>query len=84
MFNSVISTPEARFMTIEISNFYLNTPTTRYEYLKLKLSDIPDEIIRLYDLKNKATIDVSVYMEIRKGMYVLPQAGLIENKLLKK
>jgi hypothetical protein len=25
-----------------------------------------------------------VYMEIRKGMYGLPQAGIVTNKLLKK
>jgi hypothetical protein len=36
LFNSVISTPGARFMTMEISNFYLMTPLTRPEYVKLK------------------------------------------------
>ena len=84
MLNSVISTPEARFMTIDISKFYLNTPMTRYDYLKLKLSNIPDKIIKLYNLKEKATTDGSVYMEIRKGVYGLPQAGLITNELLEK
>ena len=49
----------------------------RYEYLKLKLRDIPDEIIKKYNIKDKATPDGSVYLEIRKGMYRLPQAGLI-------
>ena len=79
MINSVISTPDARFMTIDISNFYLNTPMTRYEYLKLKLCNIPYKIIQLYNLHKKATPDGSIYVEIRKGIYGLPQVGLIAN-----
>ena len=43
--NSVVSTPNARYMTINISNFYLNTPMVRPEYLKVKLSDIREEVI---------------------------------------
>ena len=57
---------------------------TQYEYLKLTLCNIPDKIIKLYNLHGKATIDGSVYAEIPKGMYGLPHAGLIANKLLKK
>ena len=32
LFNSVVSTPGARFMTMDISNFYFMTPLTRPEY----------------------------------------------------
>ena len=81
--NSVISTPGARFMTIDITNFYLTTPMTRYEYIKLKLCEVPDEIIKLYNLHEKSTTDGSVYVEIRKGVYSLHQVGIIDNKLLK-
>ena len=42
LLNSVISTPEEKFMTMAIKNFYLNTPVKRYEYLCLKLDDIPE------------------------------------------
>jgi hypothetical protein len=45
LFNSVVLTPGAKFMTIDISNSYLMTPLPRPEYLRLKLSDIPEEII---------------------------------------
>ena len=45
LFNSVVSTKGARFMTADISNFYLNTPLERPEYIRLKLDDIPEEII---------------------------------------
>ena len=71
-------------MTIDISNFYLNTPMKRYKYLLLKLSDIPEEIIQLYNLCNKATKNGRVYAEIRKGMYGLPQDGLLAQELLEK
>ena len=84
LFNSVISTKNARFMTIDIKNFYLNTPMQRYEYIKLKLSDIPTEVIEEYNLRSIATDDEFVYVEIRAGMYGLPQAGLIAQELLEK
>jgi hypothetical protein len=45
LINSVISTPGARFFTMDIKNFYLCTPMTRYEYMRLKLSDMPDDVI---------------------------------------
>ena len=84
LFNSVISTKGAKFMTMDIKNFYLMTPLNRPEYLKLKLSQIPDEIIDEYKLRAKATPDGSVYVEINKGMYGLPQAGVLANELLEK
>jgi hypothetical protein len=62
LFNSVISTKGARFMTMDISNFYLMTPLSRPEYIRVKLSDIPDEIIKEYNLKSKATKDGSIYI----------------------
>ncbi len=33
MLNSVISTPGAQFMSLDVKNFYLNTQMTRYEYV---------------------------------------------------
>ena len=84
LLNSVISTKNAKFMSIDVSSFYLNTPLPRYEYLKLKLSDVPQEVIDEYDLTKKATSDGHVYVEVRKGMYGLPQAGLIAQQLLEK
>ena len=81
---SVVLTPNARYMTIDISNFYLNTPMIRPEYFKVKLTDIPDEVIDEYNLRYIATLDGYMYVEVTKGMYGLPQAGLLANKLLEK
>jgi hypothetical protein len=44
---------------------------------------IPTDIINHYQLSNKVLKDY-VYMEIRKGMYGLPQVGIRANKQLKK
>ncbi len=41
LLNSVISMQGARFMTIDIKDFYLNTLMDQFEYMKLKLSDLP-------------------------------------------
>jgi hypothetical protein len=43
---------------------------------------IPKDIIEGFRLHRNA-VDGYVYMEIRKGMYDLPQAGILANKLLK-
>ena len=48
LFNSVISTHSACFMTMDIANFYLMTPFKRPEYVKIKLRDILEEIIVEY------------------------------------
>jgi hypothetical protein len=55
LFNSIISTKGAHFMTMDISNFYLMTPLHRPEFIQMKLSDIPDEVIKEYKLREKAT-----------------------------
>ena len=70
-------------MTMDLSNFYLMTPLKRPEYVKLKLMDIPEEIIIEYKLREIATPEGSVYIEITKGMYGLPQAELLANEELK-
>jgi len=45
LFNSVISTKDSCFMTMDISNFYLMTPLHRPGFIRMKLSNIPDEVI---------------------------------------
>ena len=71
-------------MTMDISNFYLNTPLKRPEYIRMKLSDVPDEIIQEYKLLDKVEPDGWLYIMIVLGMYGLPHAGLIAQELLEK
>ena len=84
LFNSVISTPGARFMTMDISNFYLMTPLTRPEYIRVRIADMPEEIIKEYNLRDKMNTKGFIFIEVTKGMYGLPQAGLLANELLEK
>jgi hypothetical protein len=41
LINSVISTLGAKFLVIDIKNFYLNTPLGRFEYMVINLSSLP-------------------------------------------
>jgi hypothetical protein len=50
--------------------------------MQQKLSDIPEEIIIEYNLHVIATEDRYIYYEIQKGMYGLPQVGMIAQELL--
>jgi hypothetical protein len=84
MLNSVISTPNAKFMTINIKDFYLMTPMDWYEYFWMKLELFPPDIVEEYKLRNKVDADGNVFCEVRQGMYGLPQAGIIAQDLLTK
>ena len=81
LLNSVISTPGAKFLTLDIKNFYLGTPMEEYEYMKIKYDTIPAEIIKQYNLQTLVH-NGFVYIEVRKGMYGLKQAGVLANKNL--
>jgi hypothetical protein len=50
LINSVISTLGAKFLVIDIHNFYLNTPLGRLEYMVINLSTIPQRTVDKYDL----------------------------------
>jgi hypothetical protein len=66
--NSVISTSGAKFLG-------------RFEYMVISLSSLPQETIEKYDLLELSQ-DGKVYIEIQKGMYGFPQAGLFAKELL--
>jgi hypothetical protein len=83
LINSTLSTDQAEMMMMDIKNYYLGTPLPRYEYMRLPMEIIPDEIIKKYNLTANV-VDGWVYLEIRKGMYGLKQAGLLANQLLQK
>ena len=83
LFNSVISTPKARFVTFDLKNFYLETPLPKPRYMRMKLELIPQEIIDKYNLRELAH-NGWVYIRIIRGMYGLPESGILANQLLKK
>jgi hypothetical protein len=74
LLNSVLSRKGACFSTIDLKNFYLDTPMPDPEYVRIKITDIPAEFIEEYKL---------AYFEICRGCYGLPQAGILANDLLR-
>ena len=74
LFNSVISTDNARFMGIDISDFYLNSTMPEPEWMWAPAALIPDEVMEAYDLHDKVK-NGRVLVRIDGGMYGLPQAG---------
>ena len=37
LLNSVVSTNGAKFVTLDIKNFYIKSPMERFEYIRLKM-----------------------------------------------
>ena len=48
LLTSVVSAEGAKFFTLDIKNFYLNTPMDRFEYMRLNIEDIPENVIEKY------------------------------------
>ena len=79
--NSSLSTPGAKWLGIDVKNYYLGTPMDNYEYMFITINQIPPEIVdhyNLHDIAHKGKVN----MEICCGMYGLPQAGILAEKQL--
>jgi hypothetical protein len=50
--------------------------------MHLQLADMPEDVIAHYNLNKISTPEGNIYCEIQKGMYGLPQAGVIAQQLL--
>jgi hypothetical protein len=82
--NSVLSTPKARMMTMDLKDFFLMTAKMDkkdFAYMRMALNLFPPDIIEKYNLHTIAK-DGFVYIEVSKGMYGLPQAGRLANEQL--
>ncbi len=55
----------------------------RFKYMQIPIKLFPKSCIDGYILQHKSK-DGFVYLDIRNGMYGLPQTGILANKLLKK
>ena len=52
LIKSTVSSPLAKLMTLDIINFYYNTPMEWYDYMKMSLDMIPKEIIVQYQIRS--------------------------------
>ncbi len=64
MSNRVILTRGEKCVIVDIEDFYLNTPMKRYEYMRIKITDIPLEIIEEYKIHEIVTDDGYIYCKI--------------------
>ncbi len=83
MWNSVLITKDARYMCLDIKNFYLSALLDRYKYIKMSLELFPEWIRTQYNL-DKLALNGFIYLEMRCAVWGLPQAHILENKLLRK
>ena len=56
---------------------------SRFEYIHIKLSDIRQEIILQYQWHDIAQ-NRYMYVELQKGIFILPQASILAHELLVK
>jgi len=75
LWNSVLSTDGARYMCLDIKNFYLTAALDYYEYMKIPLALFPEWIKKQYNLDTQF-----VFLEIRRAVWGLPQAGILANQ----
>ena len=80
LLDSIISTKNGKSMTVDIKNYYLNTPMNQEEFILINMADIPDKIVAQYQLHNY--VHNGKKFKVTKGMYGLPQAGKLENDRL--
>ena len=73
MLNSVISRKGVRFECIDFKNNYLDTPMEDPKYIRIKITDIPEEFILEYGVVGMEDINEGVYFEIHRGCYGLPR-----------
>merc|ERR1712177_62617 len=74
--NSVLSTPGAKYCTGGISNMYLMSLLPEAEYVRFCYDLIPPRIIEYYNL-DPLTVDGYVYARINRAWYGLKQGGKI-------
>ena len=50
--------------------------------MRIKVKDLPPEFVELYNLTHIADKNRAIYIKVLKGMYGLPQAGILASQLL--
>ena len=81
--NSFISTEDTRYMCLDLSLFYLLAALEYYKYMKIPLALFTTWIIEQYNLNNHINNGM-VYIEMRRAVWGLLQAGILANKKLRR
>jgi hypothetical protein len=76
LWNSVVSTPGAKFMTMDITDFYLGTTLTRKAYMWIRRDQLSEASIDMLNVRDsKWWSNNKILFEISKGIYGLEEAG---------
>ena len=81
--NSTLSTRGAKFIAIDIGNFYIQNNLEYFQYIRFAMDRIPQETIDAYNLEEILHTNGYCYAKIHKAMYGLREAGYILNVELK-
>lgn len=88
LLNKVVSNDAYSLCTTDIKDFYLGTPMERKEYMFITREQLPDDIIAKYNLTehlhHRHGFGEGILVRIDKGIYGLPQAGLLAHNRLNK
>jgi hypothetical protein len=79
--DSVISTPLARYICLDIKNFYLTAASENFEYNQMPLSLFPAWIIEQYNMEKHA-LNGYIHLKMQQAVWGLPQVGILANKCL--
>jgi hypothetical protein len=61
--NSIVSTKGARYSTIDLKDFYLNTPMVCPEFMRMKLAELPKDFAGIYKLHD--LVDANGFVSIK-------------------
>ncbi len=83
LLNSIISTPNAKFMTMGIKDFYLNTLMARYEYMQLRIADMPEDVIAHTNSLTLPLTMATSTVRSRRGCTAYHRPGSLPSNYLK-
>ena len=76
LLNAIVSDDDSNHVTMDISDFYLESVLTRPEYMRLPVRLIPQAHRARFQVDHLADGEFIIW-EVTKGIYGLPQAGLL-------
>ena len=79
--NITISYVNIIYVTVDIKYYYHVTPMNYFEYMRIQVKHIPQNIVDQYNFRDLIVSD-HVLVGIQEGMYDLPQAGIITEERL--
>jgi len=85
LLNKVVSTAGAKFMTLDIKDFYLGTDLRRKQYMRIHRRMIPKATMSEFGIYDPTYWrNDYILVEISKGIYGLPEAGKLAQERLYK